>query len=165
MTRNATVLVLLTFAISWLLPAAFIAPPVQRSPAAFEYSKLQATNDSVSEATIGYISTFCAAAMVGVLVGLVAAPQMASAVPRSRPDFMLARPDYMQGADAANAAVKPGEVDFVTRSRIEALQFPTALKEADVVKQKMQAAPTKEERLQKAMSQIKELAKVAEIPS
>ena len=32
----------------------------------------------------------------------------------------MVRPSYMQGVDAALAATKPGEIDFVTRSRIEA---------------------------------------------
>ena len=34
--------------------------------------------------------------------------------------FSVVRPSYMQGVDAALAATKPGEIDFVTRSRIEA---------------------------------------------
>ena len=30
--------------------------------------------------------------------------------------------DLRQGIDAANAAVKPGEIDYITRSRIEATE-------------------------------------------
>ena len=61
------------------------------------------------------------AVVMGVLAGLVvglAVPAATWAAPL--PEFQLERPGFMQGIDAALAATKPGEIDFVTRSRIEA---------------------------------------------
>jgi len=64
-----------------------------------------------------------------------------------RPDFQVVRPSYLQGIDAANAAIWPGKID-VTRSRIVdivAAQFPQALKEAEKTQAKLENAPTKAE--------------------
>lgn len=58
-------------------------------------------------------------AVLAVLAGLMlnfAAPQSSWAGTGSgRPDFQVVRPSYMQGIDAANAAIRPGEVDYATR--------------------------------------------------
>ena len=110
-------------------------------------------------------NTNASAGILAVLAGLAltfAAPQNSWAGTGSaRPDFQLNRPAYMQGIDAANAATRPGEVDYVTRSRIEALQFPQALKEMEITQQKLSEAPTKEQRVANAMKQLQEFNKVA----
>ena len=55
------------------------------------------------------------AVVMGVLAGLV----VGLAVPASSwastdmPDFQVVRPGFMQGVDAALAATKPGEIDYV----------------------------------------------------
>uniref|UniRef100_A0A6U9TR73 PSI-F n=1 Tax=Zooxanthella nutricula TaxID=1333877 RepID=A0A6U9TR73_9DINO len=111
------------------------------------------------------VAAAVAAAMVGLLVGLTSGPQAASAVPRGLPSFSLSRPSYMQGVDAANAATRPGEIDYVTRSRIEALQWPEARKEAEMVRAKEQARPSKAERVARAKQQLQQLLATTEIPA
>eukprot|EP00435_Cladocopium_sp_Y103_P055194 s348_g18.t1 len=74
----------------------------------------------------------------------------------SRPEFQLVRPSYMQGIDAANAAVKPGEIDYITRSRIEAAQLPKAQQEMEMTRVKLQAAPSKEERVAASLKRLRE---------
>mmetsp|Transcript_105140 Transcript_105140/g.272282 ORF Transcript_105140/g.272282 Transcript_105140/m.272282 type:complete len:179 (-) Transcript_105140:280-816(-) len=106
-----------------------------------------------------------AAAALGLLVGLASGPEMASAVPRPLPDFLLKRPEYLQGVDAANAAWRPGEVDFVTRSRIEALQFPKMQKELQREEEKLRSVPTKAQRVQRAQDNMRRLAETMEIPA
>ena len=69
----------------------------------------------------------------------------------------------MQGIDAANAAIKPGEIDYVTRSRIEAAQFPQALQEIEKTQEKLREQPTKEQRVANSLKQLQEYNKVAEI--
>ena len=71
----------------------------------------------------------------------------------------------MQGIDASNAATKPGEIDYVTRSRIEAEQFPQALKEMEMTQAKLQDAPTKEQRIANYWKGVEEYKKVAQISS
>ncbi|CAE7313374.1 unnamed protein product [Symbiodinium natans] len=105
--------------------------------------------------------------VMAVLAGLVVAfamPPKALAQPGGLPDFSVVRPGYMQGIDAANAATKPGEIDFVTRSRIEAAQFPQAVKELQKEKATIEKnAPTKEERLQRYRQQAQAYSQSASI--
>mmetsp|Transcript_89786 Transcript_89786/g.279343 ORF Transcript_89786/g.279343 Transcript_89786/m.279343 type:complete len:166 (-) Transcript_89786:366-863(-) len=106
------------------------------------------------------------AGLVGLAVGLLASPQLAAAgVARSLPGFSLARPEYMQGDNAANAATKPGEVDYVTRSQIEWLQYPQTVQELQTVDAKLQSVPSKAERVEKVMEQVREFANEADIPA
>ena len=71
----------------------------------------------------------------------------------------------MQGIDASNAATKPGEIDYVTRSRIEAEQFPEVLKEIRKTQAKLQDALTKEQRIANYWKGVEEYKKVAEVGS
>mmetsp|Transcript_10357 Transcript_10357/g.14533 ORF Transcript_10357/g.14533 Transcript_10357/m.14533 type:complete len:161 (-) Transcript_10357:147-629(-) len=96
------------------------------------------------------------AILVGLALGLALVPSAWAGTGSGRPDFQLVRPSYMQGIDAANAAVKPGEIDYVTRSRIEAAQFPKALKEMEMTRVKLEAAPTKEERVKASLKQLRQ---------
>mmetsp|Transcript_4717 Transcript_4717/g.11096 ORF Transcript_4717/g.11096 Transcript_4717/m.11096 type:complete len:165 (-) Transcript_4717:50-544(-) len=100
-------------------------------------------------------SALAVAVLVGLLAGLASAPQIAAAVPRaSSSDFSLERPAYMQGVDASNAATKPGHIDFVTRSRMEAGQFSQAAEEAKRERVLIESAVSKEARVesQRAMA-------------
>ena len=71
----------------------------------------------------------------------------------------------MQGIDASNAATKPGEIDYVTRSRIEAEQFPQVVQEIRKTQAKLQDAPTKEQRIANYWKGVEEYKKVAEVGS
>ena len=71
--------------------------------------------------------------------------------------------DQATCSDAANAAIKPGEIDYVTRSRIEAAQFPQALQEIEKTQEKLREQPTKEQRVANSLKQLQEYNKVAEI--
>ncbi|CAE6919462.1 nrc-2 [Symbiodinium sp. CCMP2592] len=103
-----------------------------------------------------------------VVMGVLAGVMVALAVPASSwaindlPEFSVVRPSYMQGVDAALAATKPGEIDFVTRSRIEASYFPQVLEELKQERVKLEAAPSKQERLEKATQQMREYAQTAQ---
>jgi len=108
------------------------------------------------------VGAVLAAAMVGLLAGLITGPQVARA---ARPDFLLQRPDYMMGIDAANTSTKRGEIDFVTRSQINALEYPEALKESKAIQERMKTAPSKETRLQREKQQLKDLVKTTNIPA
>ncbi|CAE7519908.1 nrc-2, partial [Symbiodinium sp. CCMP2456] len=98
--------------------------------------------------------------LAGVMVGL-AVPASSWAI-NDLPEFSVVRPSYMQGVDAALAATKPGEIDFVTRSRIEASYFPQVLEELKQERVKLEAAPSKQERLEKATQQMREYAQTAQ---
>jgi len=112
------------------------------------------------------VATAAVAALVGVLVGLAAGPQVASAgVARPLPDFALTRPQYMQGIDASNSATKPGEVDYVTRSKIQWMQMSKAREEATLHNARVREGPSKEERVEKVMKQLREFAPEADIPA
>ena len=122
---------------------------------------LQAKPD-LQESERPNIPAFVFALVAGLMVGL--APPSFAGTGSGRPDFQVVRPGYMQGIDAANAAIKPGEIDYVTRSRIEAEQFPQALKEVKKTQEKLQGAPTKEERIENYRKGVEEYKKSAEIP-
>jgi len=158
MARLAMVLPLATLAMV-LLPTLFVTPPsaghLQRER--LVKPSVSAAQEVEMESTSNAVAAVLAAAVVGVLAGLVTAPKVAMA--DSFPDFFLRRPDYMQGIDAANAAIKPGEIDYVSRSRIEALQFPQTVKEGKAANELMKKAPTKEQRLQREKVILAELAK------
>merc|ERR1712107_104593 len=106
------------------------------------------------------VAAMLAAAVVGLLAGMVTGPKVAMAA-----DLFLRRPDYMTGIDAANAATRPGEIDYVTRSRVEALQYPQSMEEAKAVRELIKNAPTKEQRLQREKVVLEELAKKTELPA
>ena len=96
------------------------------------------------------------AVLAGLLIGIFSPQAALAGTGGARPDFQVVRPGYMQGIDAANAASKPGEIDYVTRSRLEAAQFPKAIKELELERTTLSKAPTKEERLQKVQQQVQE---------
>lgn len=101
------------------------------------------------------------AVVLGVIFGIALLPHSALAgTGSSRPEFQLVRPSYMQGIDAANAAVKPGEIDYITRSRIEAAQLPKAKEEMEMTRVKLQAAPSKEERVAASLKRLREYSGV-----
>jgi len=148
-----------TLLVSAILLPCFLAPSTPRAVPRVAVKAGEAPPEQTPNVSAGFLA---------VLAGLVlsfAAPQNSWAGTGSaRPDFQLDRPAYMQGIDAANAATRPGEVDYVTRSRIEALHFPQALKEMEITQQKLSEAPTKEQRVANSLKQLEEYNKVAEIP-
>jgi len=110
------------------------------------------------------VATVAAAAVIGLAVGLLA-PQAAFAQQRAHSDFSLARPAYMQGIDAVGAATKKGEIDWVTRSRIQAMQYPTFVKELKMEREAMaKNTITKEVRNEREKQKLIELAKVTPLP-
>merc|ERR1719152_687348 len=121
MARLAMVLPLAALAVT-LLPAAFMTPPAShRKPDGIVTQTSFATEEvELSMPNSNPVGAVLAAAMVGLLAGLISGPQVAGA---ARPDFLLKRPDYMLGIDAANTSTKRGEIDFVTRSQINALEY------------------------------------------
>ena len=140
-------------------PAGFVAPS---PPRAVPRVALQAKQD-FQETERPNIPAVGLAVLAGVIVGF--APPSFAGTGSGRPDFQVVRPGYMQGIDAANAAIKPGEIDYVTRSRIEAEQFPQALKEMEMTQAKLQDAPTKEQRIANYWKGVEEYKKVAQISS
>eukprot|EP00438_Fugacium_kawagutii_P036049 Skav214309 [mRNA] locus=scaffold998:136739:137212:+ [translate_table: standard] len=137
----------------------FVAPS---SPRAVPRAALQAQSD-FQEFDRPNVPAIALAVMAGLIVGF-AQPSWAG-TGSGRPDFQVVRPGYMQGIDAANAAIWPGEIDYVTRSRIEAAQFPQAFKELQKAEAKLQEAPTKEQRVANYLKGVQEYKKIAEIPS
>eukprot|EP00438_Fugacium_kawagutii_P008759 Skav206802 [mRNA] locus=scaffold1990:188056:188532:- [translate_table: standard] len=152
-------LALLAMAIWPLGYPGFVAPS---SPRAVPRAALQAKQD-FQAADRPNLTAIALAVMAGLIVGL--APPSWAGTGSGRPDFKVGRPGYMQGIDAANAAIKPGEIDYVTRSRIEAAQFPEAFKELQKTEQKLQDAPTKEQRIANYLSAVQEYKKITELPS
>mmetsp|Transcript_127517 Transcript_127517/g.303007 ORF Transcript_127517/g.303007 Transcript_127517/m.303007 type:complete len:159 (+) Transcript_127517:89-565(+) len=146
-----------TLLVSAILLPCFLAPSTPRAVPRVAVKAGEAPPEQTPNVSAGFLA---------VLAGLVlsfAAPSWAG-TGTNRPVFQLDRPAYMQGIDAANAATRPGEVDYVTRSRIEALHFPQALKEMEITQQKLSEAPTKEQRVANSLKQLEEYNKVAEIP-
>ena len=143
-----------------LLPGypGFVAPSAHH---AVPRVALQAKQD-LQESECPNIPAFVLALVAGLMVGL--APPSFAGTGSGRPDFQVVRPGYMQGIDASNAATKPGEIDYVTRSRIEAEQFPEVLKEIRKTQVKLQDAPTKEQRIENYRKGVEEYKKSAEIP-
>eukprot|EP00438_Fugacium_kawagutii_P036048 Skav214308 [mRNA] locus=scaffold998:135467:135940:+ [translate_table: standard] len=137
----------------------FVAPS---SPRAVPRAAPQAQSD-FQEFDRPNVPAIALAVMAGVIVGF-AQPSWAG-TGSGRPDFQVVRPGYMQGIDAANAAIWPGKIDYVTRSRIEAAQFPQAFKELQKAEAKLQEAPTKEQRVANYLKGVQEYKKIAEIPS
>eukprot|EP00441_Pelagodinium_beii_P033351 CAMPEP_0197647180 /NCGR_PEP_ID=MMETSP1338-20131121/24424_1 /TAXON_ID=43686 ORGANISM="Pelagodinium beii, Strain RCC1491" /NCGR_SAMPLE_ID=MMETSP1338 /ASSEMBLY_ACC=CAM_ASM_000754 /LENGTH=164 /DNA_ID=CAMNT_0043220909 /DNA_START=70 /DNA_END=564 /DNA_ORIENTATION=+ len=164
MARLAMALSLAALAVM-LLPTVFVTPPSAgriQHEALMKPSVPAAQEVELNMSNSNPVGAMLAAAMVGLLAGLVTGPQMAKA---GGVQFALQVPDFMKGIDAVNAATKPGEIDFVTRSRIEALQFPMAAKEAKEFNQLIKDGPSKEERLQREKVMMQELAKVTEMPA
>ena len=157
----ARLLALTLLAVAILLPGypGFVAPS---SPRAVPRVALQA-KQAFQETECPNIPAVVLAVLAGVIVGF--APPSFAGTGSGRPDFQVVRPGYMQGIDAANAAIKPGEIDYVTRSRIEAEQFPQALKEMQKTQAKLQDAPTKEQRIANYWKGVEEYKKVAQIGS
>jgi len=106
------------------------------------------------------LAAFVLAAALGLTAGyLIPGSKSALAVPRALPDFSLTYPESMKGVDAANAATKPGQFDYVMRSRIEASQFRKARQELVREQEQLRSIPSKAERVQRAQGQLEELAK------
>jgi len=175
MARPVLALVVISsLAVAVGLSATFVAAPISHRTRTQEAVRLRAGSPSsqnldsaprgASAATTA-VAAGAAAVVLGLLVGLVSGPEVASATPRPLPDFSLTRPESLMGVDAANAATKPGQVDFVTRSQIEAVQFPSARKEVQRQQEKLRSIPTKAQRVQKAQAQMQQLAKKLEIPA
>ena len=139
------------------LCSAFVAPS---TPRAVPRVALQASQE-FQETEQHNIPVAVFAVLAGLMVSLAVPQSSWAGTGGGRPDFQVVRPGYMQGIDAANAAFKPGEIDYVTRSRIEAAQFPKAAKEVDMTRAKLQKAPTKEERVAAQMKQLEEFNKSA----
>eukprot|EP00933_Yihiella_yeosuensis_P080469 TRINITY_DN938_c0_g1_i1.p1 TRINITY_DN938_c0_g1~~TRINITY_DN938_c0_g1_i1.p1 ORF type:complete len:167 (+),score=48.88 TRINITY_DN938_c0_g1_i1:83-583(+) len=139
------------------------APSNRMTSTASATPRFAEAGDTTVDTPASSFTTFMAAAMAGLLIGL-AQSQVASAA-GLRPTFSLVRPDYMQGIDAALAATKPGEVDFVTRSQMEMSMMPETIeefkKESDILK----SAPSKEVRVKQQLEHLRELAKVTPILS
>mmetsp|Transcript_118001 Transcript_118001/g.165903 ORF Transcript_118001/g.165903 Transcript_118001/m.165903 type:complete len:164 (-) Transcript_118001:303-794(-) len=151
MTRSSSVLAVLALA---FVGIAFVAPPLRVSTPRGLPDKLdRAEPPSDAGAVVMGV-------LAGVMVGL-AVPASSWAI-NDLPEFSVVRPSYMQGVDAALAATKPGEIDFVTRSRIEASYFPQVLEELKQERVKLEAAPSKQERLEKATQQMREYAQTAQ---
>jgi len=175
MARSALVLVVISsLAVAVGLSATFVAGPIGHSARTQQAVRLRAGSPSSqnldsapcgSSAVTTAVAAGAAAAVLGLLVGLVCGPEAVSAVPRPLPDFSLTRPESLKGVDAANAATKPGQVDFVTRSQIEAMQFPSARKEIEQQQEKLRSIPTKAERVQKAKAHMQQLAEKLQIPA
>ncbi|CAE7357374.1 unnamed protein product [Symbiodinium sp. CCMP2592] len=151
MSRSFVVLAV-ALATSFLLPLNFVLPVVPRFAPSLSHVALQekANEKQGPQELVAPVPATLIAMLAGLMIGLFAMPKDVDAVPHPRPDFQLERPGYMQGIDAANAAWRPGEIDFVTRSRLEAAQFPKALKELEHEQEILAKAPTKAERLAKA---------------
>ena len=141
-------------------PDGFVAP----SPAPHEIPRVaQPSKQGFQDSESPNMPAVVLAVLAGLIVGF-AQPSWAG-TGGGRPDFQVVRPGYMQGIDAANAASKPGEIDYVTRSRIEAAQFPEAFKEMQKAQAKLQDAPTKEQRIANYWKGVEEYKKSAEIAS
>ncbi|CAE7037238.1 unnamed protein product [Symbiodinium natans] len=152
MTRSGLLLGALALAFATV---AFVAPPLRVSTPRSLPDKVVRPEPPSDAGTV----------VMGVLAGLMvglAVPASSWAV-NDLPEFSVVRPSFMQGIDASLAATKPGEIDFVTRSRIEASYFPQVIEELKQEKVKLEAAPSKKERLEKAAQQMREYAKTAQI--
>lgn len=148
---------------AFMLPQAGSGSVMQKEPVRGS-SKVPAPSP-LDEADISScMATLAAAAVIGLAVGL-AAPQAAFAQQRAHPTFSLDRPAYMQGIDAVGAATKKGEIDWVTRSRIEAMQYPLFVKEVKTERELMaKNTISKEVRNEREKQKLLELAKVTELP-
>ena len=104
MTRSGCVPVLGALALAFVA-VAFVAPSPRVSAPRDLPNKLQGSEPPRDAGAV----------VMGVLAGLV----VGLAVPASSwaatdmPDFQVVRPGFMQGIDAALAATKPGEIDYV----------------------------------------------------
>ncbi|CAE7037244.1 nrc-2 [Symbiodinium natans] len=158
MTRSGLLLGALALA---FVTVAFVAPPRVSTPRSLPDKLVRPEPPSDA-------GTVVMGVLAGLMVGL-AVPASSWAVndlpeflrPRKQ-RFSVVRPSFMQGIDASLAATKPGEIDFVTRSRIEASYFPQVIEELKQEKVKLEAAPSKKERLEKAAQQMREYAKTAQ---
>eukprot|EP00930_Biecheleria_cincta_P000214 TRINITY_DN10044_c0_g1_i2.p1 TRINITY_DN10044_c0_g1~~TRINITY_DN10044_c0_g1_i2.p1 ORF type:complete len:171 (-),score=49.41 TRINITY_DN10044_c0_g1_i2:309-821(-) len=148
---------------AFMLPTIGPGSALQREPVRGS-SKLPALSAFDEADVSSCLATLAAAAVIGLAVGL-AAPQAAFAQQRAHPTFSLDRPAYMQGIDAVGAATKKGEIDWITRSRIEAMQYPQYVKELRA-EQELMAKNTipKEVRNERERQKLLELAKVTELP-
>lgn len=109
---------------------AFVAPGAPRASADGAALPLQPLEQPASEpAADASVQPFVVLA-AGFAAGLLVSAQVAVAgTGKDRPVFQVVRPDYMKGVDAAGAATKPGQVDYVTRSRMELSSMQEAEKE------------------------------------
>eukprot|EP00438_Fugacium_kawagutii_P005250 Skav209034 [mRNA] locus=scaffold347:41469:41945:- [translate_table: standard] len=155
-------LLALTLLVAVILVPGYPGFVVPSSPRAVPRAAPQAQSD-FQEADRPNIPAVALAMMAGLIVGF--SPPSWAGTGSGRPDFQVVRPGYMQGIDAANAAIYPGEIDYVTRSRIEAAQFPQAFKELQKAEAKLQDAPTKEQRIANYWKGVQEYKKIAEISS
>jgi len=165
MARLAMVLPLAALAMMWL-PTLFVTPPLAGHMQHERFAKpsaLAAQTAGLEAANSHPVAAVLAAAVIGVLAGLVTGPKMAMAA--SGADPLMRRPDYMQGIDAANAATRPGQIDYITRQRIEALQFPQSMEEAKAANELVKKAPTQEQRVQRQKAVLEELSKTTELPA
>lgn len=154
MARLAVVAVLLVTSLT------FVAPKVNSTPRVVRHQVPSSAPSSESSGSSGSSGSMMAV-VLGVIFGIALLPHSALAgTGSSRPEFQLVRPSYMQGIDAANAAVKPGEIDYITRSRIEAAQLPKAKEEMEMTRVKLQAAPSKEERVAASLKRLREYSGV-----
>ncbi|CAE7495893.1 unnamed protein product [Symbiodinium natans] len=133
MARSLVVLAV-ALATSFLLPLNFVFPVTPRFAPSISHVALQEKaneKQGPQDFSVAPVPAAFIAMLAGLILGLFAMPQDVEAgTGKLRPYFQLERPAYMQGIDAANAAWRPGEIDFVTRSRLEAAQFPKALQVA-----------------------------------
>mmetsp|Transcript_96868 Transcript_96868/g.312257 ORF Transcript_96868/g.312257 Transcript_96868/m.312257 type:complete len:174 (+) Transcript_96868:208-729(+) len=171
MVRPVAVALVLVGACALLLPSAFVPckAPSHPAVAATRFRDLQTGSAAESAAAVepspsGAAAAASLAVALGLFAGLLVGPQMASAGgSQALPTFQLSYPPGLQGIDAANSAIEKGEIDFVTRSRIEALGFPQGVKEFKVDDARRRAAPSKAERGEKEQQRIDDYAKTAQI--
>merc|ERR1719422_1033959 len=160
-----TLAAVLTLAVA--VPAgAFSALPALQGPPKGARTPQPPVPPAAESADFGCAAAVVAASVLGLVAGLLAGPTAASAVSsKPRPEFQLQRPAYMQGIDASNAAISKGQVDFVTRSRMEALTFPEVRTELKEEQGRILAAPPKQERVQRQQQEMERLAAEEDIPA
>merc|ERR1719422_1808364 len=160
-----TLAAVLTLAVA--VPAgAFSALPALQGPPKGARTPQPPVPPAAESADLGCAAAVAAASVLGLVAGLLTGPAAASAVSsKPRPAFQLERPAYMQGIDASNAASSKGQVDFVTRSQMEALKFPEARAELKEEQGRIRSAPPKLERVQRQQQDLEKLAADEDIPA
>eukprot|EP00446_Apocalathium_sp_SHHI-4_P035886 CAMPEP_0177317914 /NCGR_PEP_ID=MMETSP0368-20130122/13791_1 /TAXON_ID=447022 ORGANISM="Scrippsiella hangoei-like, Strain SHHI-4" /NCGR_SAMPLE_ID=MMETSP0368 /ASSEMBLY_ACC=CAM_ASM_000363 /LENGTH=173 /DNA_ID=CAMNT_0018777301 /DNA_START=71 /DNA_END=592 /DNA_ORIENTATION=- len=172
MVRSVAVALVFSGACALLLPSAFVpgkAPSRTAAPAT-RFRDVQTGSAAVSGAAVEPSPSVAPVAaslvvVLGLFAGLFAGPQVVSAGgSQALPTFQLSSTQGMQGIDASNATTEKGQMDFVTRCRIEAQAFLEGVKEFKVDEAIRRDAPAKEEQAGMAQQQIDEYAKTAQIP-
>ena len=112
---RATKTLVLSAVVLATLGGVFVMPPARpvSAPCRSSGSKIERSEPPSNAGAV------LMAVLAGLMVGIASPASSWAGTGSSRPDFQVVRPSWMQGVDAALAATKPGEIDFVTCSRIE----------------------------------------------